>query len=139
MLRKLYRKLREYGHREIGRRGSVLIVHSLLFIGVGQAYITAAIPSSSPALKVLTDVAPLWVWGWIWILSGLTCIVAGLRRSFQPLGFFAGTSVFLLWGYVSFMTWVTGYAHLGWYTGLIWTGFAFILIRISGWHENDGS
>lgn len=123
---------------KLGRRGFVLATYCVLFLGQALAFITNQVPTSA-ALKILNQMAPTKLWGVVWLVSGLFCLIGAVKRKLQPLGFAASTSVMTLWGVVSWMSWILGDARTGWVAGLIYGMFALKLMVIAGWRENDGS
>lgn len=75
--------------RHLGRRGTFLAVIGVGKVCWGIGYIATAAPRSG-GLWLLTQVAPLSVWAWVWIAAGtITFCSAFLRVGRDGAGFVA--------------------------------------------------
>ncbi|MBK3542524.1 hypothetical protein [Streptomyces sp. MBT60] len=112
----------------LGRRGRFL-----LFMGVGKVCWGIGLivePPGGQGLELLTDLAPLHCWAWVWILAGIVTFgSAWLRFTQDRFGFLAASVPPALWAFVYGWAAVTGTYSRGvfiflWYItshcGVIW-------------------
>jgi len=83
----------------LGRRGTALVILGLAKICFGLGY--ALQPEPRPAgLGLLTRVADIRCWSWVWIVCGaITFACAWLRVGRDWLGFFAALVPPFVWGF----------------------------------------
>ncbi|WP_432147971.1 hypothetical protein [Streptomyces sp. bgisy029] len=112
----------------LGRRGPFL-----LFMGVGKVCWGIGLivePPNTGGLELLTGLAPLHCWAWVWIAAGaVTFASAWLRFAQDRIGFLAASVPPALWAFVYGWAAVTGAYSRGvfiflWYItshcGVIW-------------------
>jgi hypothetical protein len=84
--------------RRWGRRGPFL-----LFLGAGEAFFGLGVivtPPSQAGLGLLTGIAPLHCWAWVWIIAGaITASSAFVRFGHDGRGFLAASVPPTLWAF----------------------------------------
>jgi hypothetical protein len=110
-----------------GRRGSFLV-----FMGIGKVCWGVGLivePPATDGLRLLTRMAPLHCWAWVWILAGtITFASAWVRFGRDGWGFVAASVPPALWAFAYGWAGLDGYARglwiFGWYMtshcGVIW-------------------
>lgn len=121
-------RLAERVRRRLGQRGPFLAFMGIGKIAWGVGMIVA--PLSTAGLTLLTDIAPLHCWAWIWILAGsVTFVSAWLRFGQDRFGFLAASIPPALWAFAYLWGAVTtGYERGLWiflwymtsHCGVIW-------------------
>ncbi|MGK5729737.1 hypothetical protein [Streptomyces sp. URMC 124] len=75
--------------RRIGRRGTFLLIIGVGKVCWGAGFILSPQPSPQ-GLELLTDIAPLHCWAWVWVLAGaVTASCAFVRVGRDWAGFVA--------------------------------------------------
>ncbi|MEU1372971.1 hypothetical protein ABZ442_04815 [Streptomyces triculaminicus] len=88
--------------RRLGRRGAFLLIIGVGKICWGAGFIVVPPQPQPPGLELLTSVAPMHCWGWLWMLAGMVtggCAFVQIGR--DGLGFAAAL--------VPPATWATAY------------------------------
>lgn len=117
-----------WARRRLGRRGPFLV-----FMGIGKVCWGLGLivqPPNPAGLELLTGLAPLHCWAWVWILAGaVTFGSAWLKFTQDRFGFLAASVPPALWAFVYGWGAVTGAYPRGvfiflWYItshcGVIW-------------------
>lgn len=115
----------------IGRRGA-----SLLFVGM-LAFVLAAslwFAPVAPTYRVLSDLAPLWLWASAWTLSGAVCWVQAFVRQ-DRVAFALSTAMWWAYGLAYFVGSFSGANPRGWVGGAIWVLFGAWINLIATWPE----
>lgn len=122
------RRVARYFSGHLGIRGPFLV-----FLGVGKVCWGIGMivePPPTLGLRVLTQLAPLHCWAWLWVLSGIaTFAAAWVPFGWDGLGFVAATVPPALWAFAyGWAGLLDGYARglwiFAWYMtahcGVIW-------------------
>lgn len=125
--------------RLLGRRGAFLLAMGLSWVCYGYAILTTPIPAAQHmGLSVLMSVAPLSVWGWAWLASGVVGAFFSLVRKVgaDQIGFTALVIPAVTWsvGYLIDWALVGGYDR-GWVVASTYAGIAASIVIASGWPE----
>lgn len=128
-------KQRFWGLRPWQRHSLILMVFGLLFVLMGLQYI-----GSSPnrnrelALKVILQIAPIQVWGSVFIVMGALCMLSSRWPPFAETwgymvltGMSSGWGAAYLMGVLFFNAPASGLSQV-----ILWGGFGFVLWAISG-------
>lgn len=112
----------------LGRRGAFLA-----FMGIGKICWGIGLivtPPATQGLELLTDIAPLHCWAWVWILAGAVAFAsAWVRFGRDAIGFLAASVPPTLWAFVYGWAALLGHYPRGifvflWYVtshcGVIW-------------------
>jgi fatty acid desaturase len=119
----------------LGRRGAILISYGTVWSLYGFAQITSPQPDQR-GLKPLLEVAPLAVWGGLWVATGLVAVVAAwLPQGLDWAGFLALPAMVLPWMGSYAAAWVTGDFPRGWVAALVWGVIAVPVLVVAGWRE----
>lgn len=128
------RQLRRLG-RQLGRRGAILLSFGFIWVASGYGRIVQPQPDQR-GLKLLLDLAPLTVWGWLWVAAGLIAVVsAWLPEGADWPGFLALPLVLLPWMLSYVATWLLGDYERGWVAALVWGAAAVPVLVVAGWRE----
>ncbi|MFD5425200.1 hypothetical protein [Streptomyces sp. NPDC127084] len=88
-------------------------------------------------LKLLLDIAPLTVWGWLWVTAGLIAIAsAWLPEGADWPGFLALPLMVLPWMTSYLASWLLGDFDRGWVAALVWGAIAIPVLVVAGWRES---
>lgn len=126
------------GHRisaHIGRRGAFLALFGIVYLLIGYSYLgDRPTPAVRAALRLAINVAPLWVYGLVWILGGATALIVGLivPPTRDAVGFIAMITLPTLWACVYFAAWLHNDAPRGWTSALLFALVAFAVAVVSG-------
>lgn len=117
----------------LDRRDSFLCSFGLAYAAIGYSYIGVSVSTEQPrtALSWMLDLAPLWLFGVLWLAAGLTAIVAGLTR--HPVaGFRAVAAMPALWGLTYVVGWLQGDAARGWVSAILFAMLARTIQSAAG-------
>ena len=136
--------------RQIGRRGAYLIAEGVFFMAYGWAVATVISrrPAEARAIyTVVEDIAPLGVWGGLWIATGALAFVAGAAARFpcgehlarfRALGFSGLIGLPTLWGIglgvADLAPGVTGLSS--WVAGVVFGSLVTSTVIVAGWPEH---
>ena len=92
----------------------------------------------------LASYLPLWTWAATWAFTALLCLIYAFAPP-TPLGqrfkdwpaFTVGILVKVFWVLVILAGWASGAVERGWFSAIVWGGFALFVLVISGWRENN--
>lgn len=116
--------------RRPDRRGGFLLLIGALALLLGYAYTVADIPHGvRTSLSTALHLAPLWVFGCGWLLTGLCCIIAALSRL---NGFPVAAGMLTLWGSAYLVGWINGDPGRGWVTAGIFYALAGAVYCVAG-------
>lgn len=125
------RRLRQ----RVGRRGASLLFFALLdFVYCQGLLFPSREARASSSFDFFADVLPLWVWGAMWGLVGLVCLVFAFRKHDQP-AFASAMGLKVLWcGMYVGAQW-TGAVERGYIAAAIWLALAALVGLLSSWPE----
>jgi hypothetical protein len=119
----------------IGRRGSFLLFLSLLDFIYGYSLLFPTPRSlTNPTTQFIIEIAPLTIWGVLWLAVGVICLIFAFRRK-DTIGFAAAMFLKVLWGFTFLIGWLLGAVERGFLSSAIWLAFAAALAVIAGWPE----
>jgi hypothetical protein len=121
--------------RLLGRRGAILLSYGVVWAIVGYGQITSPAPDLR-GLRLLLQMMPLDVWGWIWVASGLIAIIsAWLPQERDWPGFLALPLMVLPWAASYLLAWILGDFPRGWVAAVVWGAIAAPVLVAAGWRE----
>jgi len=121
--------------RMLGRRGAILLCYGIVWAIIGYGQITSPAPDLR-GLRLLLQMMPLDVWGWIWVASGLIAIIsAWLPQERDWPGFLALPLMVLPWATSYLLAWVIGDFPRGWVAAVVWGAIAAPVLVVAGWRE----
>lgn len=116
-----------------GGRGNFLVVFGIIYLVLGQSYLTANYP---PALDALSGVAfmPVAYWGGVWIAAGIVAIVSGVVYSpaKDRWGFLALSCLSFWWGMSYLFGWLLDDVEGGWRSAIVYGGYAVAALIMAG-------
>jgi len=119
----------------LGRRGAILLCYGIVWAIIGYGQITSPAPDLR-GLRLLLQMMPLDVWGWIWVASGLIAIIsAWLPQERDWPGFLALPLMVLPWATSYLLAWVIGDFPRGWVAAVVWGAIAAPVLVVAGWRE----
>jgi PAS domain S-box-containing protein len=119
----------------VGRRGYSLLVFALVDFVYGSAMAWPNAETRSIALFAYAGtLAPLRVWGAVWIGVGVVCLVQAFMRRDQ-FGFTAAISIKVTWALLATLGWLTSELPRGHLSAAIWCTFAGLVAVIGSWPE----
>ncbi|MFI6560411.1 hypothetical protein [Streptomyces sp. NPDC050534] len=119
----------------LGRRGAILLCYGIVWAIIGYGQITSPAPDLR-GLRLLLQMMPLDVWGWIWVASGLIAIVsAWLPPERDWPGFLALPLMVLPWTVSYLLAWILGDYPRGWLASVVWGAIAAPVLVVAGWRE----
>ncbi len=120
----------------IGRRGTALLFFALLdAIYAYSLYNPAPEVRRTGLVQFVEAVAPLWVWGSLWALAGVFCLVYAFRRSDQR-GFAAAIAIKVLWGVLCLLAMFNG-VDRAYVSAAIWLAAAGWVGVVATWPEYE--
>lgn len=121
--------------RLLGRRGAILLSYGVVWAIIGYGQITSPAPDLR-GLRLLLQMMPLDVWGWIWVASGLIAIIsAWLPQERDWPGFLALPLMVLPWASSYLLAWIIGDFPRGWVAAVVWGAIAAPVLVTAGWRE----
>jgi hypothetical protein len=113
----------------VGHRGAFLLLLGLAFIAYGLGVAFTDFFNRYPYIFV-----PWELWAWIWVATGITCLI-GAFRFVDRMSFAIASCVSCLWA----AKWFYVELHLPssgtWTTGALWLVIAGIIAIVSTWPE----
>src|SRR5687768_11084491 len=92
--------------QHIGRRGAFLLFLALLDLIYGYSLLFPTLRSlTNPTTLFLVEIAPLSVWGGLWLAVGILCLIFAFRRR-DTIGFAAAMFLKVFWGLVFLFGWM---------------------------------
>lgn len=123
---------------KFGKRGFACLWFGIVFIVIGLSFIIGAqSPTLLMNLKFLINVLPLDVWGSIWVLGGLTFLIAAFWKKLELAAFMFGIAITLNWSVGYAIQAAFGESSRGWVSSAIYGFFAVLILLISTWAEPD--
>lgn len=74
---------------------------------------------------------PLWVWGGLWLIVGVLCLVFAFLI-WDTIAFTAAVAIKVCWAILSLFGWIDGAVPLGYVSAVIWLVFAWFVFRVAG-------
>lgn len=121
----------------IGRRGAALLVFAYIDYVIGWSLLDPQLRAQTqavPVYRALVDIAPLTVWGWLWLLVAVVCTVQAVMRS-DVWAYSAAIGIKALWAGGMAYAAVVFHAPRGWLSASLWGVIAALLVIINGWLE----
>jgi len=110
--------------RRLGYRGCALLVCGVGWIIYGAGLLADPRFSITRGVAALTRVAPMPVWGWVWMASGVLCVLAAPLPSRRDWwGWLAASAMPSVWAVAYSGARALGTLPQGWYSGIVWAVF----------------
>lgn len=129
-------RILRYIDKRLGRRGSYLACAGSAWTMYGIGVMLAPRVGTVRGMLLLRGIAPMWVWGLVWVICGLTAVCfafAGTGR--DRWGFAAAVLPTLLWAGAYFVAMLNGDFPSAWVSAATWLFAASRLLIVSGWPE----
>jgi hypothetical protein len=121
--------------RLLGRRGAILASYGTMWALYGYGQLISPQPDQR-GLTLATQMAPLHVWGWLWIATGLIAVAsAWMPQGVDWPGFLALPLIVLPWMLSYLTSWLQGDFPRGWVAAAVWAVVAVPVIVVAGWRE----
>ncbi len=119
----------------IGRRGASLLFFAFLNVVYAGSLFFAAPPAQRTAsVNFLSEIAPLSMWGTVWLVCGLVCMFYAFRED-DKFAFAIDIALKTLWGLLHFVGWLFVHVDRAYVSATIWMFAAGLLAVISSWPE----
>lgn len=124
-----------YRRIAVSRRGAFLALFGVVFILIGYSYLN--IPASSKPflqayLRTALSIAPIEVYGWLWIVAGSVALLGGIIRRLDWLGFGAAVMLPLLWVAIYFDAQWQDKSPRAWVSALVYLALAGAIALVAG-------
>src|SRR5215213_10409504 len=121
----------------IGRRGAFLLFLAEvdLIYALGMLFPTS-LSLSYPTTRFLMQVSPLWVWGLLWLVVGIICLIFAFREK-DAIAYAAAMFLKVLWGLTFLLGWIFTGVERGYQSSAVWLTFAAICLLIATWPEPE--
>lgn len=121
--------------RRVGRRGSALLLFATLDLIFGWSLLDPT-PTvlASPGYRWLGSVLPVQVWGALWTVVGLLCLIGAFLREDSP-AWVAAMAMKVMWGVLWFCGWWLADLERGWVSAAVWLPMAALVALLAGWPE----
>ncbi|MFE6816857.1 hypothetical protein [Streptomyces sp. NPDC057677] len=114
--------------RRLGYRGAALLIAGVAWINYGAGLLADPRFGTARGASALVSIAPLAVWGWVWIGSGLlSCAASVLRSARDWWGWLAAAAMPAIWAATYTGARLLGEFPQGWYSGITWAAFPGLL------------
>lgn len=124
----------------LGRRGSYLACAGSAWTLYGLGTIITPRPGTVRGMLLLRNIAPLELWGCVWVVCGLIAIgFAFTPTGRDRWGFVAAVCPTILWAGAYVAAMISGDFPSAWVSAATWMFAALRLIVVSGWPEPPGS
>lgn len=123
--------------RRIGRRGCALLVFAAIDYIIGSSFLDPELRAQTgavPVYRALLDVAPLTVWGWLWLTVAVACTVQAVMRN-DSVAYALAIGIKAVWAGGMLVSWVFFDAARGWLSASLWGVIAALVVVINGWPE----
>ncbi|WP_148003651.1 hypothetical protein [Streptomyces sp. adm13(2018)] len=124
----------------LGRRGSVLLGFGVLELLYGLGLVLDPRFGIVRGVGVLTHVAPMAVWGGLWMACGLCALAMAweVRATRDTWGYAAAILPPIGWAGANLIAWLTGSFAQAWTSAVTWGCLAYVIRRVNGWPEVRG-
>jgi hypothetical protein len=122
----------------VGRRGACLIFLAIIFLAIGQGYLLHPDSLSRVSLDNLhyaLVIAPVPLWGALWIICGCVDMLAAFWKKFEPIAFGASALFSLVWGLSYLASTIGGYGERAYVGAVTYCAVAAFIQILSGWPE----
>ncbi|MFB7285424.1 hypothetical protein [Actinacidiphila glaucinigra] len=107
--------------QRLGYRGIALLIAGVGWINYGLGLLNDPRFGVVRGVGALTRIAPLHVWAWVWLLSGLACCGAAVLRAGRDWwGWVAAAGMPAVWAFAYTSARALGEFPQGWYSGITW-------------------
>lgn len=123
--------------RRVGRRGAALLVFACIDYVIGWSLLDAELRAQTemvPVYRALRNIAPLTVWGWLWLVVAVVCTVQAVMRT-DVWAYASAIGIKVVWAGGMAYSWVVFHAPRGWLSASLWGVIAALLVVINGWPE----
>lgn len=122
--------------RALGHRGFTLTSLGTVWVLYGYSIVTAPLPDTS-GVRILLHLAPLSVWGWLWMCAGAAALVAAwLPQGQDAFGFVALLVIVLPWMLSFLLSWKPlGDNPRGWIGAVVWGAMTALVWVTLRWPE----
>lgn len=123
----------------LGRRGAFLLAFGTAWAVYGCGLLSAGPTfAQSRGLTVLTRIAPIDVWSWLWIVAGLVALATAFVASpgGDTAGFVGAVLPPLAWAVAYLLAWLLGDYPRGWITAGPWAAIAVTAMIAAGTPEH---
>lgn len=119
----------------VRHRGAVLLALAAidLIYGVGMVEMDAETRGLA-TYQYIGSVLPLPVWGGLWALVGVVCLVSAFRKS-DRVAYMCAVYLKVFWGLTFLLGWILGEVPRGYVSTAIWLVFASVVLVVSTWPE----
>lgn len=118
--------------RRLGYRGAALLVTGVGWVNYGAGMATDPRYGTVRGVDALVQIAPIWVWGWVWITSGVvSCAAAPLRSGRDWWGWIAAAGMPAIWACAYSGARALGTLPQGWYAAMTWAVYPVLLALIA--------
>lgn len=125
-----YKRLR---HR-VGHRGATLLFFAFVYYVYAYSLFNPAPERRNGSLVVyLVSVAPLWIWGTLWLATAIIATISAFRTD-DRLGFSACIALKAVWAMTLFFGAFRG-VQGAYLSVAIWVGAALLLFNANSWAE----
>lgn len=125
----------------LGRRGAFLVLFGAVYLLVGYSYLTlspVSVVAVRRSLHLALNVAPLTVWGWVWIAAGAAAVVCGVFCvGRKGAGFATAVVMPALWAGVYLAGWLNNDIPRGWVSAAIYAALAGGVATVAGMSDSD--
>lgn len=122
--------------RRLGYRGAALLVCGAGWITYGSGLVADPRFGVVRGVDALTHIGgrdvPISVWGWVWIGSGIACVLASpLRAREDWWGWGMASAMPAVWAVAYTSARALGTLSQGWYSGVTWAVFPSLLMILA--------
>lgn len=118
--------------RRLGPRGAGLLLCGVGWIVYGCGLLGDPRFGIVRGVDALVRVAPISVWGWVWIASGVVaCLAAPLQPREDWWGWLAAAAMPGVWAVAYTSARALGTLAQGWYSGTVWAVFPGLLMILA--------
>lgn len=121
----------------LGPQGAYLAVTGVAWMLYGSGVLMDPRPTTIRSAAVLSHLAPMEMWGVMWVFCGTVTFLASWTKSpgIIDLGYATATLPPLLWALAFTASWVLGEYTDAWSGAVVWAAVAARLMIVAGWPE----
>ncbi|WP_202236540.1 hypothetical protein [Actinacidiphila reveromycinica] len=114
--------------RRLGYRGAALLICGAGWTTYGAGLLADPRFGITRGVTALTHIAPMCVWGWVWVASGVLCAAAAPLPSRRDWwGWAMASAMPAVWAVAYTTARALGTLAQGWYSGVTWAVFPGLL------------
>ncbi|MEU6294997.1 hypothetical protein [Streptomyces erythrochromogenes] len=118
--------------RRLGYRGAALLIAGVAWINYGSGQLSDPRFGTARGVTALISIAPLSVWAWVWICTGIASCAASVLRSGQDWwGWLCAAAMPAIWAVAYTGARLLGDFPQGWYSGITWAAFPALLAVVA--------